>query len=112
MKYFAKSSLGVLAALSLLPATAQAGTYSPSPSGGTTPTVVEVKKGLTLLCTLTATPSSNGSISPTLPSCTEVAPLTIARPPNPLCGLVAFTGLSPALPTTRPPHTVYSHVRE
>src|SRR3546814_20747042 len=79
MKYFAKSSLGVLAALSLLPATAQAGTYSPSTSGGTTQTVVHVKKGLTLLLTLTATISPNGSITTTLPSGTEVATLTIDR---------------------------------
>src|SRR3546814_16590231 len=111
MKYFAKSSLGVLAALSLLPATAQAGTYSPSPSGGTTPTVVEVKKGLTLLCTLTATTSSNGSISPTLPSGTDVATLTIASPPNPLCGTVAFTGLPSAITTTRPDDIVLQELR-
>jgi hypothetical protein len=111
MKYFAKSSLGVLAALSLLPATAQAGTYSPSPSGGTTPTVVEVKKGLTLLCTLTATTSSNGSISTTLPSGTEVATLTIASPPNPLCGLVAFTGLPYDITTTSATDIVFNDVR-
>src|SRR3546814_16716018 len=91
MKYFAKSSLGVLAALSLLPATAQAGTYSPSPSGGTTPTVVEVKKGLTLLCTLTATTRSNGSISTTLPTGTGRPPPHIPPTPNPHRAILPIT---------------------
>src|SRR3546814_12227529 len=93
MKYFAKSSLGVLAALSLLPATAQAGTYSPSPSGGTPPTVVAVKTGLTLLCTLPAPTSSNGSISATPPRVPAVPALSIPRPTQPHDGLLPFYGL-------------------
>lgn len=110
MKYFAKSSLGVLAALSLFPAAAQAGTYSPAPAGGVVPTTVEVKKGLTLLCTLNATTSSNGTISTTTPSGTEIATLTISAG-NPLCGLVAFTGLPYDVTTTSATDIVFNDVR-
>ena len=95
MKNFAKASLCAFTALSLLPATAHAGTYSPSGVGGVTATTVEVKKGMTLSCVLNAATNSDGTISTTgtpvaPPAGTRITSLTIA---GPLCNLVSFTGL-------------------
>ena len=98
MKYFAKASLSSLVALSLLPATAQAATYSPTGSGSVVPTTVQVKKGIVLNCVLNANIVSDGTIqtnvgpSIPLPNGTRITSLTIP-PGDALCGLVSVAGL-------------------
>ncbi len=91
MKRLLKVSICTLASLSLLPAAALAGTYSPSGSGGAGPSTVQVKKGITLTCTLTASTTSNGTISSTgTPSGTKITSIALS---GGLCGAVSFTGM-------------------
>lgn len=98
MKRLAKVSIGVLASLALLPATALAGTYSPSGTGAGGPSPVQVKKGITLNCTLTATTNSDGTISSSgTPSGTEITSIALS---GGLCGAVSFTGLPYDISTT------------
>lgn len=90
MKNIAKISICALASLSLFPATAMAGTYSPSGSGTASSSSVQVKKGITLSCSLSATTSSDGTISSSgPPSGTKITSLSLS---GFLCGAVSFTG--------------------
>jgi hypothetical protein len=89
MKNLVKISISVLAALSLAPATAFAGTYSPSGAGAAGPSTVEVRKGITLNCTLTATTNSNGTISSSgAPSGTSITNISLS---GGLCSNISFT---------------------
>lgn len=90
MKKFTKISIATLAALSLAPATALAGTYSPSGAGAASGTV-QVRKGLTLNCTLNATTNSDGTISSSgAPSGTEITSISLS---GSSCGAVSFVNL-------------------
>lgn len=90
MKTIAKISICALASLSLFPATAMAGTYSPSGGGTAGPSSVTVKKGISLNCSLSATTNSDGTISSSgPPSGTKITNISLS---GGLCGFVSFTG--------------------
>ncbi len=78
MNNLKKMSVGAVVALAMLPTAVLAGTYSPSGTGTGGPSTVQVKKGITLTCTLTATTSSNGTISSTgVPSGTKITGISL-----------------------------------
>jgi hypothetical protein len=109
MRNLKRISIGALAVLAMLPTASLAGTYSPSGAGALGPTPVQVKKDVTLLCTLTGTVSSDGSISSTgVPSGTKVTSMTLA---NGLCGAVIFQGLPYNITTLNATDVVINDVR-
>jgi hypothetical protein len=90
MKNLKKISIGAVAALAMLPTAALAGTYSPAGSGTAGPATVQVKKGITLTCTLNATTTSDGTISSSgVPSGTKITGISLT---GGLCGAVSFSG--------------------
>ncbi|WP_033073511.1 hypothetical protein [Sphingopyxis sp. MWB1] len=90
MKKFTKISIATLAALSLTPATALAGTYSPSGAGSASGQQLEVRKGMTLKCDVNAGINSDGTISSSgAPSGTDITSISLSN--GSFCGAVAFT---------------------
>lgn len=108
MNNLKKIFVGTVAALAMLPTAALAGTYSPSGTGNAGPSTVQVKKGITLTCTLTATTNSDGTISTTLPSGTEITGITLS---GGLCGGVSFTGLPYDITTLNATDVLINDVR-
>ncbi|WP_447753085.1 hypothetical protein [Sphingopyxis fribergensis] len=109
MNNLKKISIGAVAALALLPAAVLAGTYSPSGTGNGGPSPVQVKKGITLSCTLTATTSSNGTISSTgVPSGTKITGISLT---GGLCGAVSFSGFPYDITTLNATDIVINDVR-
>lgn len=93
MNKFTKLSLCAFASLSLFPAVAMAGTFTPPSSTATSVGTVTVQKGISLSCRLTATISSDGTISSSgPPSGTKITALSLS-PGNILCGTISFVGL-------------------
>ena len=108
MNNLKKIFVGTVAALAMLPTAALAGTYSPAGTGGAGPSTVEVKKGITLTCTLTATTNSNGTISTTVPSGTKITGISLT---GGLCGAVSFSGFPYDITTLNATDVVINDVR-
>jgi len=108
MNNLKKIFVGTVAALAMLPTAALAGAYSPAGTGGAGPSTVEVKKGITLTCTLTATTNSNGTISTTVPSGTKITGISLT---GGLCGAVSFSGFPYDITTLNATDVVINDVR-
>ena len=108
MNNLKKIFVGTVAAFAMLPTAALAGTYSPAGSGAAGPSTVQVKKGITLNCTLTATTNSDGTISTSVPSGTKITGISLA---GGLCGAVSFSGFPYDITTLNATDIVINDVR-
>ena len=108
MNNLKKIFVGAVAAFAMLPTAALAGTYSPAGTGAAGPSPVQVKKGITLSCTLNATTNSDGTISTTVPSGTEITGISLT---GGLCGAVSFSGFPYDITTLNATDIVINDVR-
>ena len=108
MNNLKKIFVGTVAAFAMLPTAALAGTYSPAGTGTAGPSTVQVKKGITLTCTLTATTNSDGTISTTVPSGTKITGISLT---GGLCGAVSFSGFPYDITTLNATDVVINDVR-
>ena len=100
------------AALAMLPVAALAGTYSPAGAGAFGPTTVEVKGAFIIACKLTATTSSDGTISSTgVPSGTRVTGVSLASSAGGMCAASIFSGFPYDITTLNATDVVINDVR-